>query len=381
MHSLIFFPDYRAANPYQTLLYEHVDPVVLIEPGDIGTALRRLRSNGLRSQRILFHLHWEDAILRAVKDTGSASQLAQAFLRDVESFVDEGGLLIWTKHNLGPHDFEHAELSEQLSAAIGQLADVVIAHSPAAAKAVVDLYRIGLERVALQLHGNYQTVYTPTARQVARRALGIDDDRRCVLLFGRITPYKGTSELIDALARLADPRLHLLLAGKQPMTPPEIPDSLSNRITIINRALTDAEVSTVFGACDAVALPYRQILTSGTLLLALGYNRPVIVPRLPTLMEVASDQVAFVYDPADREGLARALTELAAAPAEQLRTMGRHAGQIAAGYDWRLAGRQLGDIIHGLLARRIVADRRHRSAHRDDHVPPAAEPLIRHAAE
>jgi glycosyltransferase involved in cell wall biosynthesis len=380
MHSLIFYPDYRAANPYQTLLYEHVDPVVLIGPGDIGTALGRLRSNGSRAQRILFHLHWEDAILRAVKDTGSAPHLAQAFLRDLESFVDEGGLLFWTKHNLGPHDFEHADLSEQLSAAIGQLADVVIAHSPAAAKAVADLYRIGLEHVALQLHGNYRTVYAPTARQVARRALGIDDGRRCVLLFGRIMPYKGASELIDALARLADPRLHLLLAGKQPLTPPEIPDSLANRVTMIDRALTDAEVSTVFAACDGVALPYRQILTSGTLLLALGYNRPVIVPRLSTLMEVASDQVAFVYDPADREGLARALTELAAAPIEQLRTMGRHAGQIAAGYDWRLAGRQLSDIIHGLLARRILADRR-RSARRDDHVPLAAEPSIRHAAE
>lgn len=380
MHALIFYPDYRAANPYQVLLYEHVDPVVLIEAGDIGSALRHLRSSGSGSRRVLFHLHWEDAILRAANDADSARQLAQAFLRDCETFLDEGGLLIWTKHNLGPHDFEHADLSEQLSAALGQLADVIIAHSPAAAKAVADFYHIGVERFALQLHGNYQTVYTPTTRQVARRALGIDYDRRCVLLFGRITPYKGASELIDALARLHDPRLHLLLAGKQPMMSPEIPDSLSDRITIINRALTDAEVSSVFGACDGVALPYREILTSGTLLLALGYNRPVIVPRLPTILEVASDQVAFLYDPGDREGLARALTELAGAPAEQLWTMGRQAGRIAAAYDWRLAGRQLSDTIHGLLARRPLADRRHRSAQRDD-VPLTAEHLIRHAAE
>lgn len=39
----------------------------------------------------------------------------------------------------------------------------------------------------------------------------------------------------------------------------------------------------LFGAADVVALPYRDVLTSGNLMLAANYGKPVVAPRLPAL--------------------------------------------------------------------------------------------------
>lgn len=381
MHPLIFYPDYRAANPYQALLYEQVDPVVAVEPGDIDAALRRLRATGRGARRVLFHLHWEDAVLRNAPDAAAARAAAQRFLASLERFADAGGLILWTKHNLVPHDFVHAALCAPLSAAISQLADAVIAHSPMATLAVAEHLRLDPARLALQLHGHYRARYAPMAQAEARRRLGLAPDRRILLLFGRITPYKGADALLAALAGHAGPPVDLLLVGKQPFAPTAIPAALAGRVTVLDRFVSDAETAAAFAAADGVALPYREILTSGTLLLALGSGRPVLIPRLPTLTEVASEAAAFAYDPAAPDGLAGALAAFARADAAALAAMGSTGEAIARAHDWRLAGRQLSDLIHGLLARRPVADRRAAQADAPPPVPAALPAALPDAAE
>ena len=160
------------------------------------------------------------------------------------------------------------------------------------------------------------------------------------------------------------------MVGKQPFDRLDIPERLDHRVTVIDRFVEDLEVAEVFSAADAVALPYQEILTSGTLFLAMGAERPVILPRLPTLLDVANQEMAFSYRPGDVASLARALRAFAGASEEALSTMGQRAAKYAISHDWHLAGRQLSDIMHGLLARRSqgcfgrlpAADRRQEAA-------------------
>lgn len=356
MHQLIFYPDYRAANPYQTLLYQHVDPAFAISPGTIEQAISLLALKGRRECEVMFHLHWEDAVLRSIKDVDEASKSARRFTAELRQFVEAGGRLIWTKHNLRPHDFVHADLAEEISAIVAANAEAIIVHSPAAIHTVSEHYGIDRKRFSLQVHGNYRKHYPAIARPAARKRLGLDADKRCLLLFGRITGYKGGDLLLQALNGLDEPALHLLVVGKQPFDRLDIPQRLRDRVTVIDHFVEDREVGVVFAAADAVALPYREILTSGTLFLAMGAERPVIIPRLPTLLDVANEDMAFSYRPGDLASLIEALQDFTRASDEELSAMGRQAADHAISHDWHLAGRQLSDIVHGLRARRPHGD-------------------------
>lgn len=59
-----------------------------------------------------------------------------------------------------------------------------------------------------------------------------------------------------------------------------------NRIRLDLQFIPEEQLQFYFGAADLVVLPYRQILNSGGLFLALTFNRPVLVPDKGSLSEV-----------------------------------------------------------------------------------------------
>jgi beta-1,4-mannosyltransferase len=49
------------------------------------------------------------------------------------------------------------------------------------------------------------------------------------------------------------------------------------------------DISTYFSAADLVVLPYREVLNSGSALLALSCSRPILVPELGAMSELQAD--------------------------------------------------------------------------------------------
>src|SRR3546814_3922006 len=63
--------------------------------------------------------------------------------------------------------------------------------------------------------------------------------------------------------------------------------------------LSDAEIERITDEADAVVLPYRDIVNSGSALLALSRFRPVIAPRLGSLIELqgqVGEDWLWLYD-------------------------------------------------------------------------------------
>src|SRR5690606_21590296 len=58
------------------------------------------------------------------------------------------------------------------------------------------------------------------------------------------------------------------------------------RIRLHLRFIPDDEVPVFLSACDLVVLPFDSILNSGSVLLALSLDRPVLAPRLGALPEI-----------------------------------------------------------------------------------------------
>jgi len=87
-----------------------------------------------------------------------------------------------------------------------------------------------------------------------------------------------------------------------------------------------------------VALPFRDILNSGSLFLAMSFGRCVVAPRLGSIPEVVNSEGLFGYDVENENGLADALA--AALSSNDLLSRGAVSKSHAQGnYSW-------GDIGH-----------------------------------
>src|SRR5690606_17669800 len=95
--------------------------------------------------------------------------------------------------------------------------------------------------------------------------------------------------------------------------------------------IADEHVQRYFRAADLVVLPYREILNSGTALLALSFDRPVLLPRAGAGDEL-SRRVgsAWVRTYDDELSGADILAALDAASALPERTEGDHLSQLSA---------------------------------------------------
>ncbi len=251
-HTLFYFPDYAHANPYQSLLYSGIDAVFHSQSGTIEDARLKLQRQAWDS-RVIFHLHWEDAIYRHLPGEGEALAECQRFLDQLESFQDEGGLFLWTLHNLAPHDGRYLEVHRELFAKLASLADQIHLHSYAALEELERERVLGRDKITVVPHGNYRPVFpnpgplTPGAAEGGRR----------FLLFGRLGRYKGGQELVRSFAGLDDPESLLTLAGKQidPIDLSGLPAAVCERIAVQDRYLSDAELLQTFADAHFVVRP------------------------------------------------------------------------------------------------------------------------------
>jgi beta-1,4-mannosyltransferase len=136
-----------------------------------------------------------------------------------------------------------------------------------------------------------------------------------LLYFGLIRRYKGVPELLEAFADLKDDDATLRIVGRsedeairQQITQAE---ALDSRISSLVDYVDDTTLAREIGEAQLVVIPFRRLLNSGSLLLALSLARPVLVPRGDTADALAAevgDNWVLRYDtPLTGEKLADAL--------------------------------------------------------------------------
>ena len=315
---VFFYPNYARANPYQTLLYRKAGQDHEIVEAPISSALRTLRqSNG--AQRIIFHLHWVNFLFKDVRLSSHARRNVTAFLKDLSAFKREGGRIVWTVHNVISHDTAFPAIEAELSRRIADLADVIHLHSAASLPEVRAAYHIPPEKVRISPHGNYFGVYPDfVTRETARETLGLAPDDDVILFAGQVRPYKGVGRLVTAFRQLLSerPNAKLVIAGAMHhkvlrKLKPALSRAERDRILATDRFLDEPELQLFFRAADVAVFPYSRILTSGSLVLALSFGLPTIVPRVGMTAEVLDGTDAgIVYDPEAEGALLGALRTL-----------------------------------------------------------------------
>lgn len=317
---VMFWPNYARANPYQSLLYRSALKTHEIVAAPIEEAVRALEIAPEASPAI-FHLHWTNFLFVGVTDRGSARLAVRAFLKSLIRFKELGGRIIWTIHNTLSHDNPFVDLERSLSERIVKLADVVHFHSAASISEVRAIFDIPSHKIRISRHGHYLGVYADyISRETARATLGIEEDEEVILFLGQVRPYKGVGQLVQSFRQILknNPRARLVIGGAihdafWNTVEPALNMQERARILASERFLDETEMQVFLRAADLAVFPYRNILTSGSLLLALSFGLPVVIPEVGMTREVLKGSDAGVlYDRADPDGLLRALNSLLA---------------------------------------------------------------------
>jgi len=179
-----------------------------------------------------------------------------------------------------------------------------------------------VERLAVEIapHGPYD--HLPAAGSHPGREPGTPaepDDTTRLLFFGLIRPYKGLEDLIEAFNSLTPEQARaftLTVVGEtwEGWTRPAELIATSphpERITFVNRYVSDAEAGGFFGRADALVLPYRRGSASGPLQIAMSVGLHVLLYEVGGLVEAVEDyKGAVLVPPGDVAALRAALLEL-----------------------------------------------------------------------
>lgn len=295
-------------NPYVRLLQE-----ALIEVGIDCSLADALSPRLVQSWNFdVLHLHWLE-LLYASPHLGRSLRRLLAVVTGLVWAKARGTKVVYTVHNLNPHEQAFPLLNRIANRAVFALADALHVHDEEARRAVARIYgrRDGVYVIP---HGGYIGAYPNTCtRQEARGRLGLEDDAFVYLFLGQVRRYKGIEDLVAAFHQLSDDTSELLMAGNvhDAVYGEELAQLTRGRIGIHTwfQYVPDSEIQYFMNASDVCVLPYRDVTTSGGAILAFSFGKPIIAPALGGFPELLADGRGIVYDPAAKDGLLCALQQ------------------------------------------------------------------------
>lgn len=240
----------------------------------------------------VLHLHWPDSHLLSKswwRALGKHARLASvgALLRL------RGTRIIWMLHNIKSHEKGHWLSTRLFGLWFPRICTGVIGLTAQGLNSARQLYPTLRDKPsAIVPHGHYRDAYPAApSRQASRERLGLQD-RFTFLFIGNIRPYKNVPMLIKAFRQIPDQDVQLVIAGL-PSLGVRAEDLAQlaagdDRIRMDLSFIPEEKLPLFLGAANVVVLPFDSILNSGSVLLALSFDRTVLAPRLGALPEIHS---------------------------------------------------------------------------------------------
>jgi beta-1,4-mannosyltransferase len=249
------------------------------------------------------HVHWLEYIV-ALDPNASLGFIRSAvrgvrFMRDLIRLRRMGIAVVWTAHNLRPHEPRQPIIEHVLALATMLLSRAVITHSRYARERLSRLYP-AKSKIAVIPHGNYVGAFAGYGVADPDQSAGAPFEFLC---FGQIRPYKQLPELVRAFRALPGDDVRLVIAGK-PVVEAELArlrDAADGdaRVLVDARHIPDDEVSTLHRRAHAAIFAYRDVFSSGALVLALSYGLPIVAPAVGTATELVSPPGFEAFEPGE----------------------------------------------------------------------------------
>ncbi|MVW79798.1 glycosyltransferase [Bordetella sp. 02P26C-1] len=247
-----------------------------------------------------------------------AAEVRRNYIKRLQAYRDVGGKIVWTFHNLIPHECNFRQTVRRLRKELGQLSDLVLVHNVASIAEILNQTELAdTSRIRVLPHPAYLDVYEPAEKTISL-AGSTPALPRTLVCFGMVREYKNLPKLFDKLPHdfMHANTLALHVMG-QPIRTASLGDQLltlaQNReeIQLFLTSTPQNKVADTLRSYAGVLLPYHRILASGVAVLALSLGIPVIAPRIPAMEELfPSCAHSLLYNPNSDKDLRRAVLHL-----------------------------------------------------------------------
>jgi len=296
----------------------------------LGTALFKWKADVL-------HFHWLHPYLLRETAAGSITRSLR-FLVEILFLKAKGTEIAWTIHNLSNHEGLHPKIERFFSSIFIRLADAIFVHGQEAAKLSSRHFHIQVSRFHVIAHPAYCGIYpNDSSKTLARKKIFpqlLGEVGPVFLFLGRVNRYKGVFDLVKEFKSLPQ-SCKLIIAG-QPADATthaemEAATAADNRILYFPQAIPESDLHFYYNAADIVVLPFRKILTSGSVLLAMSFGKPLVVPEFEVIRETVAKEDVWWFEPDNSDSLRGALVKAAGI---WLPVMGQANLQIAKNLTW-----------------------------------------------
>jgi beta-1,4-mannosyltransferase len=284
-------------EPFNTLLFEALSSHVPV---------RHFSWRGAMLGRYdVLHLHWPEHLTERRGALRTAARRMGYLLLLIRIRLGHA-VLVRTVHNIAPHEARRGT-ERALVRLTNRWTDAFIKMQP-------DTPVPSPAPSVLILQGHYRELYADVA---------IPDTTPGVLLFfGNLRSYKGIPALLEAFHATTDDGLQLRLAGRA--FDPRLGEAVEQacredaRISAALGWVSHAQLASEIGHAELVVLPFVEMHNSGTVLVALSLDRPVMIPRntrtLALSAEVGCGWVHTYEPPLSAPAITAALDDLRSAP-------------------------------------------------------------------
>lgn len=288
MIKVLAFPAFsnKESNPYNYLLYTG------IEKQDVDVKEFSFK-RCLSLNYDLIHIHWPEFFLNSHYIL-KACVYSFVFLFCLFYSRIFGKKIVWTVHNLKPHNVKYRRLNKIFWSCFTPLVDGVISLSKANEKLFLDKFSLKKEALSTAVyHGLYDGFYNKSiSKQEAKKFFSLDESKKVCLFLGQVKAYKN----VEALVKLFNEESSLsnavlIVAGK--FESKAYYDQVcfqaqgNENIIIHNKFIFDDDLQYYFNASDVCLLPFKNIFNSGSVLLSASFNTPVLVPSSDNFIEYA----------------------------------------------------------------------------------------------
>lgn len=304
------FPAFKTKqNPYQSLLYAAMQKQKI-------TVEEFHWKNLLFKKYDIIHIHWPESnkLRQTVLIALSYIIIFNSLLKIAKL---KGAKIVWTVHNFQSHEKKFPVLESIHFKFFTRMVDGIIIMNRSTDKKLISTYPF-LKHKPLTVipHGHYKDYYeNKISASKARSLFKVSEADKVFLVLGQIRPYKGLEHLIEHFKKEPDLNYKFIIAGnvnKEATLYKKMLEKLianDSRMIFNPQFIPDNELQNYFNAADVILLPYTDLLNSGVLLLALSFNKTILMPYFDSVEEIVEKYNDWIltYESLDNFALQEAL--------------------------------------------------------------------------